>query len=261
MYFRITFLALLLSFLIACSIHGQISDSVFMLTGTVYNASYQPVPATHVINLNTHAGAVSDSLGIFRLPVHPNDKLLFRNIVYMDTVVSVVQILQTRYMTLRQAYYPLEEVRIFEWGTTYGDFRNAIIKMPNQQTLGESMGLPRRDPDFIPYDMDEAVLESTAFLLTSPVSYFYHKYNKNAKSSRKVYWLEKNREKHDTFDAIISPESISEITGLSGEPLMEFMAYLFQRMVCDFKCTEFQVYSEIHGHWQVFQELNLPEKR
>jgi hypothetical protein len=176
--------------------------------------------------------------------------------VYRDTLVSVDLFLRSGYITLRQAIYPLEEARIFEWGSTYGDFRSAIIEMPDQQTLGESMGLPRQDPDHIPYEMDEEVLKSTAFLFTSPVSYFYHKYNKNAKSSRKVYWLEKNREKHEAFNAMISQESISEITGLSGEPLMEFMSYLFQRMVCDFKCSEFQVYSEIHGHWKVYIGLN-----
>ncbi len=135
--------------------------------------------------------------------------------MYLDTIVPVALILRKRYITLREAYYPLEEVLIFEWGSTYGDFRKAIIEMPNQQTFGESMGLPRQDPDYIPYDMNESSLKSAAFLFTSPVSYLYHKYSKLEKSKRKVYWLEKNREKHEVFDAIISPESISEICGLS----------------------------------------------
>jgi hypothetical protein len=246
---------------IAAPLNAQVPDSVFYLTGILYNASFQPVPATHVINLNTHAGDVSDSLGIFRLPVRSGDTLLVRNIMYMDTLVPVARIEHERYIMLRSAYYPLQEARIFEWGSTYDDFREAIVEMPNQQTLGESMGLPRQDPDYIPYDMNESLLRSTGFLLTSPISYLYHNFSKKAKSNRKVYWLEKNREKHEVFDAIVSQENISEITRLQGEALQEFMAYLFQRLVCDLKCDEMMIYSEIYELWEVYQELQGTEIR
>jgi len=245
---------LLLALLVA-PFNAQDPDSLFFLTGIIYNASFRPVPATHVINLNTHAGGVSDSLGIFRLPVHAGDTLLVRNIVYMDTLVPVSRIQHERYVILRRAYYPLQEARIFEWGSTYNDFWEAIVEMPNQQTLGESMELPRQDPDFIPYDMDEALLRSPGFLISSPLSYLYHNFSKKAKSNRKVYWLNKNREKVEAFEAIVSRENISEMTGLTGEALQQFLAFLWQRMVCDYKCTEVKVYSEIYGHWEVYQQM------
>jgi len=57
---------------------------------------------------------------------------------------------------------------------SYLDFRSAIIEMPNRQTLGGSMGLPRKDPDYIPYDMNEEILKKcrlsahiTSFLFLS----------------------------------------------------------------------------------------------
>ena len=78
--------------LVAAPLNAQVPDSAFFLTGILYNESFQPVTATHVINLNTHAGDVSDSLGIFRLPVHSGDTLLVRNIMYMDTLVPVARI-------------------------------------------------------------------------------------------------------------------------------------------------------------------------
>lgn len=256
MYFRKALLSGLITFLFVPLLHGQDTDSVFILTATVYNESYQPLPGTHVINMNSHEGDVADSLGIFRLTVHPHDTLLFRNVAYLDSMVRAALLRHTRFITLRPAFYPLEEARIFEWGSTYGDFREAIISMPDQQTLGESLGLPQQDPDYIPYDMDESLLKSTGFLLSSPLSYLYHNLNRKAKSKRKVYWLEKNSKKHEIFDDIVSPEGISEITGLADEPLRKFMTYLFQRMVCDFKCSEYQIISEIHGHWEVYQKLN-----
>ena len=67
--------------------------------------------------------------------------------------------------------------------------------------------------------------------------------------------MNKNREKVEAFEAIVSRENISEMTGLTGEALQQFLAFLWQRMVCDYKCTEVKVYSEIYGHWEVYQQM------
>ena len=118
------------------------------------------------------------------------------------------------------------------------------------------MGLPQQDPEKVPLEMDEKAIKSPALLITSPVSFFYYNFNKHAKSARKVYWLEKNREKHKIFDGIINGDNLSDITSLSGPKLVEFQAFLLERMVCDFNCTELAIYKEIHGLWNVFQELD-----
>jgi hypothetical protein len=242
----------ILLILLTASLMAQAPDSAYFLSGIIYNELFEPVPATHVINLNTHAGDVTDSLGIFHLPVHNGDTLLIRNIVYVDTLVPVARIQVERNIRLRRAYYPLEEARIFNWGSTYEDFQEAVVGMPNQQTLGETMGLPRQDPDYIPFDMDESMLKSTGFLLTSPVSYLYQNLSKKAKSNRRIYWWEKNREKHEAFDQMVGPENIADITGLSGDTLQAFQAFLYQRMACDINCTEYEVYAEIYGLWEVY---------
>jgi hypothetical protein len=227
-----------------------------VLVGIVYDESYHPLPASHVINMDSHQGEVTDSLGIFTIPVHSSDTLLIRNIAFQDTLMPAALISERPHILLKRRYYPLQEARIFEWGATYEDFREAIIEMPNQQTLGESMGLPRQDPDYIPQDMDPNVIKSPAFLIKSPISYFYQNFNKYAKSARKVYWLEKNREKQELFSKIISAENLSSITGLAGLELQEFQAFLYERMVCDFKCTELRIYTEIYALWEVYQEMN-----
>ncbi len=258
MSFRRNLLTGLFLVLFAVSINAQDKDSAFFLTGTIYSESFEPIAATHVININTYAGDVSDSLGLFRLPAHPGDTLLVRNIAYLDTLVPVARMVTTGMIRIRRVYYPLQEARIFEWGSTYEDFREAITIMPNQQTLGEAMGLPRQDPDYVPYDMNEEQLKSVGFLIRSPISYFYHNFNRKARSSRKVYWSKKNREKHEIFDGIVSPENLSMITGLSGEALLDFVTYLFQRLACDFKCSEFEIYSEVYSHWEVYRLLQQP---
>jgi hypothetical protein len=205
--------------------------------------------------MNTHQGDVTDSLGIFRLPVHSRDTLLVMNISYMDTLVPVAQIMEARHILLRRKYYALQEARIFAWGSTYGDFRDAIVHMPNRQTLGESMGLPRQDPGYVPLEMNEEAIKSPLLLVTSPVSFFYYNFSKRARSERRVYWLKRNRQEHEWFNEITGHENISSITGLTGDQLLEFLAFLYQRMHCDIHCDELQIYTEIHELWKVYREL------
>mgnify|MGYP000355269325 CR=1 FL=1 len=258
-FYRMSFRSILLLFcallLTQSRLHAQSADTIIQLSAIVYDELYIPVSATHVININTHLGDVTDSLGIFRLTVHPSDTLLIRNIAFRDTMVSVQEIHEKRHIRIKRRRYELEEARIFEWGATYDDFREAFIDMPVQQTLGASMGLPQQDPEKVPLEMDEKAVKSAGLLFTSPVSFFYYNFSKHAKSARKVYWLKKNQDKQDHFDAIVSADNISEITGLQGSELENFMLFLSRRIVCDMNCTELAIYSEVHGLWKVYQEL------
>jgi len=252
---RILFLAICTVVLSNGQLLAQSADTLINFSAIVYDDSFTPVPATHVINLNTHKGDVTDSLGIFRLTLQLTDTLIIRNIAFWDTLVAVTEFQQSRYIILKRKIYELEEAKIFEWGASYDDFREAFIGMPMQQTLGSSLDLPRQDPEKVPLEMDEKAVKSAGLLFTSPISFFYYNFNKHAKSARKVYWLEKNQEKNDQFEAIVSAENLSEITGLTGERLQEFQIFLSQRMVCDFNCTELAIYKEIHGLFKVYQEL------
>jgi len=249
-------LALVIVLLFQMKLEAQSSDSVLNLSGIVYDELFTPVPATHVININTHQGDVSDTLGIFHLPVHASDTLLIRNIAFNDTLITVASITRNRYIVLQRKLYPLKEAKVFVWGSSYDDFKEAFIEMPVQQTLGASMGLPQQDPEYVPMEMDEKAVKSAALLLTSPITFFYQNFNKKAKSARKVFWLEKNREKHEIFEGIVSGESLSEITGSSGPKLLEFQSFLLERMVCNYSCNELAIYKEIHGLWTVFQEMD-----
>ncbi len=255
MPFRIIFSVICTFFLIQSRLLAQPEDTIFQLTGIVYDELYIPVSATHVINISTNKGDVSDSLGIFRLSVHENDTLLIRNIAFRDTLITVIDVRINRHIRLTRRRYELEEARIFEWGASYDDFREAFIGMPIQQTLAGSLGLPRQDPDKVPVEMDEKAVKSAGLLLTNPVSFFYYNFNKHAKSARKVYWLKKNQEKQDQFEAFITADKISGVTGLTGLELEDFQIFLSQRLVCDLHCSELEVLNEIHGLWRVYQDL------
>jgi len=254
MALRVLLLACLAFTGLISNIGAQTSDSIFTLTGIIYDESFRPLSATHVINMDSHEGDVTDSLGMFSLRVSTTDTLLVRNIAFRDTLVSAGKMAANHYVRLKRRVYKLQEARIFEWGSTYDDFRNAVIGMPKQQTLGESMGLPRQDPDYVPVEMDPEAIKSPALLIKSPLTYFYYNFSKEAKSARKVFWLKKNRQKIEQFERIFGGENLASITGLAGTELMEFQAFLYEKMECDFNCTELQIYSEIHAVWDLYRK-------
>lgn len=237
----------------------SVPDSSYLFFGIVCDEVFRPVTATHVINLNNNAGDVTDSLGIFSLPVRKGDTLFVRNIVYRDTLIPVDRIGPDRHIRIRSAVYRLQEARVFEWGSGYNDFRKAIISRPEPETLAGQLGLPRQDPDYVPFEMNEARIKSVGFLIHSPVSYFYENFSKSARSKRKVYWLNRNRDKLETFEALISPDNIAGITGLDGNDLQEFLLYLYQHLECDHRCDEIRVYTEIHTLWKVYKETGGSE--
>ena len=242
-----------------CGLAGQAGDSVFMLTGFVYDGMYRPVPATHVININAMTGDVTDTLGIFRLPVTMPDTLFFSNITYRDTLLPVASFMTRRFIRLKEMHHPIPEARIFSWGNSYEDFRKAVINQPPVTSLGAKLGLPRQDPDYIPYDMDEEKIKSVGFLLTSPVSFFYHNLSRKQRSARKLFMMERNAEEQDAFEEIVSRSNISSVTGLAGEELDGFLLFLNERIRCDYRCTELQIYTEIHSLWELYREGRLQE--
>lgn len=244
-----------------CGLAGQAVDSVFMLTGFVYDGMYRPVPATHVINIQSRAGDVSDTLGIFRLPVTLLDTLYFRNIVYRDTLVSAALLHRSKFIRLKEYYHTIPETRIFSWGNSYADFREAVISLPRVTTLGEKLGLPREDPDYIPLEMNEKKVRSAGFLLTSPVSFFYHNLSRKQRSARRLFMMERNAEEQDAFEEILSRSNISSITGLTGEELDRFLLFLNERIQCDYRCSELQIHTEIHSLWELYRGDRRREDR
>jgi hypothetical protein len=255
MSYRILFPVISMLFLAQAGLSAQQSDTVYKLSAIIYDDLYIPVSATHVININTHEGDVTDSLGIFNLSVHEADTLLIRNIAFRDTLVPVREVHVNRHIRLQRMRYPLKEARVFEWGASYEDFQEAFIGMPMQQTLVSSLDLPRQDPEKVPEEMDEKAVKSAGLLLTSPISFFYYNFSKHAKSARKFYWLEKNQDKHDQFKALTGSGNLADITGLKGSELEDFHLFLSQRMVCDFHCSELDILNEIYGLWDVYQDL------
>ncbi len=141
------------------------------------------------------------------------DSLWIKNIAFSDTIVVINNPRLFYIIQMKKQTYPVKEVKIFEWGSTYEDFKQAFLALKPEKGLQEKLGLPIADPDAIPYDLDEEYIKSLGFAITSPISYFYQNFSKYEKSKRKLYRLEITKEKREVFRRIVSRENISELTG------------------------------------------------
>ncbi|MBN2697860.1 MAG: hypothetical protein JXR52_03485 [Bacteroidales bacterium] len=251
---RLISLTFILFFLTDAAAQISGNDTAVFLSGIVYDELYHPLPYTHVIGLRSHHADVTDTLGIFSIPLMEGDSLWFRNIAFRDTIVAVSRKPESLAIQLRNRIYPLPEAKIFSWGSTYEDFKEAFVKLKVPEPIGEKLGLPRQDPDYVPFDMDEEKLKSAGFLIHSPLSYLYYKLSKKEKSARKVYKLNKNSERIERFWALVNSQKVSEMTGLTGKALDDFMAYLNSSLTCDFNCSEFEILSEIYRLHEAYKE-------
>jgi hypothetical protein len=225
---------------------AQDVDSLKHFSGIVYDERFNPLPYTHVLALGSGAGDVSDGLGAFDLKICPTDTLIFYNITCQDTAILVSQKMEYFYVLLKQKVYALNGVKIFEWGSSYQDMVQAFSEIPDSISLGNKLGLPSINPDYVPYDLDEKKIKSAGFLITSPLSYFYHNFSRYEINRRKAFQLERNETRIHKFDELLSVENISNITGFEGDTLTHFMLYMNQHMQCDYRCKELDIITEVH---------------
>jgi len=241
-------------FALFVGLYAQEDQGARSFSGTVYDEHFNPVPYTSVFATGTGEGDMTDSLGIFTLHIRKTDRISFYNISYRDTAVWVSWNDTHFYMKLRPRIYSLPGARIFKWGSTYEEMKTEFKNRGVPEELGEELGLPRQDPDHVPFEMDERKLKSPGFLLTSPVSFFYYNLSKREKHARRAYRLEKNKTLTEQFNRILSPENISGITGLEGRELESFIIYLNRTMNCTYRCSEIELVSEVLKIWNEYKE-------
>jgi hypothetical protein len=248
------FLSCFLIFIPSQKIFPQYPDSIRSIMGSVNDANGNPLPLTHIINLNVKSGTITDSSGTFKINAKYGDILLIKNLAFIDTAVTILVNQRHIPIFLNQKKYSIPEVKIFEWGSTYEDFKQALLKMPVQESLGEKLNLPRQNPDITPFYLDSEYLSSIAFLVSSPLNYLYYNYNKTEISRRKVYELNKDKNLIDKFNKLYSYKNISYITGLKDQALLDFMIYLETRFDCDYHCSEMEIITELFLQWDNYKK-------
>lgn len=235
---------------------AQDSISTLAFIGFVYNTEFSPLPNTYIINLNTKTGAIADEEGYFRINAKDGDHLLFRNVSCYDTIIRVNQYKSGMRILLQEKPYEIEELKVYEWGSTYEEFTKSLLEMPEQISPGVRIGITHPDFDTTEFFLREENVKNPSLLILSPVSFLYYNLSRREKIRRKAFEYEMEKGKKQFYNEILSRSNIKEISGLEGEALDEFMIYLNTHMQCKPNCTELEIISEIYYWWEEFQKVN-----
>lgn len=232
---------------------GQESDSVQRYKSVVTDKLGNPLAYSHIINLSSGRGATSNNNGVFEITAKGEDSILFRNVSCVDLVIPASDIHNFDTIRLETKLYSLNEVKIFEWGSTYEDFGAKMMSMPVTKSWNEKLGLPQQSGNPIPNFKNADVLSNPLFAITNPVDFLYYNLNKKQQSIQKVIEFQKNEDQIRKFESVYNRKSISALTGLTNEPLDSFLIFLNVNFNCDFKCSEIQIVSEIFKQWEFFK--------
>lgn len=232
---------------------SQNNNKIFRLSGIIYDEEFNPLISAHVINLSSKQIDITDSDGVFQIKIKSGDSILIKNISYRDTIIRIGNPVMIYTIKLKKEIYPINELRVFKWGSTYHDMKRAFLAMPSEVNLQDKLGLSKSDPDAIPFYLDEEKIKSPGFAVKSPVSFLYYNFNKFEKSRRRVYRLNETKSRREAFYLIVNRKRVAEITGLENTELKDFWIYLNEHISCDINCTEYEIITEIielYGYWK-----------
>lgn len=220
---------------------GKAQDRV-LLAGILRNQlTSEPVAAVHVLNLTDSLATISSPDGIFKVPVHVGDSLVFSCIGYFAKALIVSQkevdagIIE---LQLSPRAYEMSEVEVNPFGTKE-QFRDRFMELEVDDGTVHVVGIkaPPKDPRTIPVTEDANEIKKAKYML-SPASFIYGNLSKDAKARQELHRLEAQREKHKYNYQKFNEEEVNRITGYDGEKLLDFMDY------CNFSEDQIFRYSE-----------------
>lgn len=233
--------------------------------GTVYDAvALIPVNSANVLNVNTGKYAFSNKEGVFYISVSKNDTLVISTSMYRQKMVVLDENLYKRGhddILLYHKAFMLQEVRVIALNPTYEGFKRDIAntKLPDSYKNLDGVHLSseeRRNATYKPEAPN--ILKNTA--LGSPISYLYNKYNKHEKTKRLFYEMESYGNEVLQVPVKYNREIVSQITGLTGLDLMEFMVFCRFSYYDLVRWNSDQIISEIRRRFAEYQYYKALEE-
>jgi hypothetical protein len=186
-----------------------------------------PIEGTHIVNTTSNKMAVSDENGRFHLIAEMGDTLIVSNVNF-NTKQFIVDNSNFLNISLNPSSIQLEEVRVSNLPETEADFRNRLVKMGVQEddTFVISGMPPSKPMGNIPKNYDPNYTKSVKYALIKPISFITKKLSKSHKSKVKYYQTVANKRTTISNNKKYNPDIVSELTGLEGDELNDFIQYL-----------------------------------
>lgn len=221
---KMIFIAIfILAVLGAYSQHKQYVGKVFD------GITFQPLSGASIYNVNTKKFAFTDKDGRFTIPLSLNDTLIISKSIYRQLVVCVNQ---NVYAGMEDffLYYKatmLKEVRIIAINPSYEGFKKDIVTMelPEYYKRAEDVKLSEFEKANATFQPNGNLLSLGGSVTMSPISYIYDKFSHKSKMNRLYNEMLSYEEETERIQDKYNREIVSNLTGLKGEELVNFMMY------------------------------------
>lgn len=202
----------------------------------VYNArvldgiTYVPIIGASIYNTHTKKFVFSDSKGSFSIQLSLNDTLLVSKSIYRQLVVVVDKKIFYNPVEDFFLYYKvtmLKEVRIYNLNPSYEGFKQDIVTMrlPDYYKRAEDVQLSEMDKANAVYKQGGNILSMGGSVTVSPISYFYNKYSHKAQMQQLYNEMVSYQDEVERVQEKYNQNIVHDITGLSGNDLLNFMMY------------------------------------
>ncbi len=191
--------------------------------------TYQPLSGASIYNVSTKKFAFTDKNGRFEIDLSLNDTLIISKSTYRQLVTVIDQKLFYGFEDFFLYYKAtmLKEVTIIGINPSYEGFKKDIVtlKLPDYYKRAEDVHLSEMQKANAAYQSSGNILSLGGKVTLSPISFLYDKYNKHAKINRLYNEMLSYGDEVERIQQKYNRELVSELTGLEGEELLNFMMY------------------------------------
>lgn len=191
--------------------------------------TYQPLSGASVYNMNTQKFAFTDKNGRFTIELSLNDTLIISKSTYRQHVAVIDQKLFYGFEDFFLYYKAtmLKEVTIIGINPSYEGFKKDIVtlELPDYYKRMEETQLSEWQKANAAFKPDGNILSLGGKVTLSPISFFYDKYSHKGKMGRLYNEMLDYEDEMERIQQKYNRELVSEITGLQGDELLNFMMY------------------------------------
>lgn len=216
----------------------------------------QPVFAAHVLSFHDSAATVTDKDGLFRIPAHAGDTVIFTSIGYHDKAHFVVVAdlnPEIREVLINPRSYQLGEVKVLPFGT-YEQFRERFKDLEVTDGTIDVVGVQRPKYKETALMDDAAYWKKASTIARSPLSAAYYNLSRHEQNKREYNRLMQESIQADAKRRKYSDERLTEITGLKGDELAKFLEHIKWNEDNFVRSTDYQVISYLLQKLQEYKQ-------
>lgn len=191
--------------------------------------TYVPIADASIYNFNSKEYAFTDESGNFTIRARANDTLIISKSIYRQIVVILseneIRNRLNEYFLFYKAIL-LKEVNVHALNPSYEGFKRDLsnIKLPEIYKRIEGIELSDQEKMDIEYEnKGPNLLRNTP--AASPITYLYNTFSKKVKAKQLYNEMVEYEDEVEKLPLKYNREIVSEITGLKGDELMEFMVF------------------------------------